>query len=364
MIDVRPQEGTAARAGRRAAVLAHVAAVAARVDRDDRAAARGTPHQAGKEGAHLRATLRRRAVLITRPSGVPCRGVDDAQVRHIADLPLLPGPIDAAPLSGLGILQPLPAVPDQATDVDLGVQKPSATSAIADQGGDSPGAAARALDPFRVEAVNDGPYAAAIGVFVEDPPHDRRLLLVDHQLAAAPVSRGLAAVAVADAADVVAAVELAGEPAVRLLAQVIEVQLVHQPASNAHHLAAARLRVVAVCGAHQAQSAELQPLHHLVLLADVPAQAIKAFHDEQIEAAGQRVCQHGLAAFAQGNGHAAADPFVGVLRDYHPAFGSSTRTSRAQLVIDRGFALPVGAVPRVEHRAERCRAAGRESHRP
>jgi hypothetical protein len=109
------------------------------------------------------------------------------------------------------------------------------------------------------------------GVLLEYPAHDRSLRFVDHELAAATVCRGHAAVSVAHAADVIAAIELTRQAAVRLLAQVVEVQLIDQAARDAHHLAAARLRVVAIGRPDDADSAELEPLDDLVLLADVAA---------------------------------------------------------------------------------------------
>lgn len=114
--------------------------------------------------AHLGAA---RMVLIGCAHRGPKLGVDDAQLGHLAHLPFLLGPVHVAALAGLGILEPLPAIPDQPSNVDLAVQQASATLAVADESGYGPSAAARARDAF-VEAVRDAARAAAFGIIFED----------------------------------------------------------------------------------------------------------------------------------------------------------------------------------------------------
>ncbi|KQU67787.1 hypothetical protein ASC98_14500 [Rhizobacter sp. Root1238] len=141
---------------------------------------------------------------------------------------------------------------------------------------------------------------------------------------------------------------MAGQAAVRLLAQVVEVQLVDQAACDAHHLAATRQRVVAVGGADDPKAAMLEALHDALGLADLATQPIEALQHQHVKALRERIGEQRLAAWSQRDGRAAADAFVRVDRGDRPSFARDTLTRRAQLVVDAVLGLLVRAVPRVQ----------------
>ncbi len=129
------------------------------------------------------------------------------------------------------------AIPDHAADVQLVVEHAQPFAAAALQRTDSPGAASSTGSALQVEPVNDGAHAVAVGELFEDQAHCGRLELVDcHE---PPATRCVhASIPVAAAAGAQAAVDLASQAAVGLLAQVVEVELVDQATRDAHDLAA------------------------------------------------------------------------------------------------------------------------------
>ncbi|MCM5682121.1 hypothetical protein M8A51_21540 [Schlegelella sp. S2-27] len=178
------------------------------------------------------------------------------------------------------------------------------------------------------------------------------LFLVDHQ--AAPARGVHGAVPIGFAARVQAALHLPGKAAMGFLAQIVQVQLVDQAARDAHDLAPARQRVVSVSGADDADAPVLQALDHAFGFAQLAAEAVQPFEDQDGKAPGQRIGQHRLAARAQRDGHAATDAFVSVGRDDRPALAVCSGFRLPQLVLDGRFALFVGAVPRIEARQGCC----------
>ncbi len=87
--------------------------------------------------------------------------VDDAELRHLRDYPILPGVDSRDPLAGLRVLDVSEPVPDQAPDVELVVDEPGAALDLAPDGGIGPEPARGAGNVLGVEASCDRPGADA-----------------------------------------------------------------------------------------------------------------------------------------------------------------------------------------------------------
>jgi len=111
--------------------------------------------------------------------GLPQRVVNDPQLRHLLDDPLLPRIEPRHPLAGVGVLDEALPVPDEATDVELVVEDAVAALGVAVDGAESPLSAAGCRDVRRVQLRRDPLGRSAGRVLAEDVPHDRRLGLVD-----------------------------------------------------------------------------------------------------------------------------------------------------------------------------------------
>lgn len=136
----------------------------------------------------------------------------------------------------------------------------------------SPRATASTAQAPLIELVGYCAHAVAIGEAFEDPAHVRRFGFVDDH--AAPTRRLNGSIPVTATAGGQATIELTGQTSMRLLAQIVEVQLVDQTAGDAHDFSAARPGVVAVGGADDPDAAVLQALHELLGLADVAAESV------------------------------------------------------------------------------------------
>ncbi|MNX74934.1 hypothetical protein D3C86_1063890 [compost metagenome] len=322
------------------------AAVAARVDRDDGTTTRIAAQQAAEQGG-VRSTARRVAALeFLRSRLAPKRRVDDAQLRRFTHQPFFARPCDRKALARVWIFQPLAAIPHEPADVHLVIEQAVSHLRVAHQRTGGPAIAARARHALRVQGVDDAAQRGAGGNLLVDPPHMLRLLFVDHDAVAA--FYGHARVSVGAPAGGHAALELPLQAAVRLLAQVVDVQLIHQPARDAHHLAAGLLGVVPVGGADDSDTAVLHALYRALLLGQVARDAVQPLDDQHVEAVGQCVGQQRLATGSQRHWRRAADSFVGVHHCDGPALSGCSLAASPQLIFDAVLALVISAVSGVQ----------------
>jgi hypothetical protein len=209
-----------------------VAPVAVAVYGDHRPAALTASQEAAEKrprdcpSACARASLRPNAMAVAYTIPQLCR--DDPKLWRNALLPLSACPIDIVALACLRILEPLPAVPYEAADVLLVVQDARTALRVAHHGAHCPRATAGARSALFVQPVCDPPRAVSIGEQLEDLPHDYGCAVVNYKTPTGTIGSRFAWVAEANAADMMAAVELTSEAAVCLLAKIIKVQLVHQ----------------------------------------------------------------------------------------------------------------------------------------
>nr|WP_263854100.1 hypothetical protein [Sphingomonas parva] len=156
-------------------------------------AARPAPDRAGEEvlapPLHDRGGRDARipsAARQLRLNGIPEAFVNDTHVGHVDPQPLGLVSQTVAPfaLVGVGILAPLPPLPYELAAVERVVEDADQLLRIAPNRRRIPGAAARAWDSFLVQPLGDCDRREAGGKFVEDAPHDLRLLVLDLETAA------------------------------------------------------------------------------------------------------------------------------------------------------------------------------------
>ncbi|MGB6054636.1 MAG: hypothetical protein WBG17_05290 [Burkholderiaceae bacterium] len=201
-----------------------------------------------------------------------------------------------------------------------------------------PGAAARTGHALAVQLVGDLARRTAQRVAFEDVAHPACLVFVDHLLRSLAIA--YTGVAVGQAAGAVTVERLPHQSAVRLLGQVVEVELGHQAAQAGLQLVAVALGVDAVGHTDHANAGELQApdrLRAFDVIARQPRQIVDQQHVEGVD--GRRV-EHGLVAGPVAAG--AADRLVLVQRRRRPAHALAVNLDVAQLVADRRLALGVG----------------------
>src|SRR5262249_42665796 len=122
--------------------------------------------------------------LLARLGGVPQRLRDDAQLRDVDDAPLGSGIEARDALAGIGVLDVLEAVPDEAADIERGVEDAGAALAVAVDRRLRPGGAARPGDALAVEGKGNRAGRDAGGVVAEDAVDHLGLRRVDEAVAA------------------------------------------------------------------------------------------------------------------------------------------------------------------------------------
>nr|WP_240498725.1 hypothetical protein [Thauera propionica] len=343
-----PRQHSTAHGG--AAVLALGAAVVTAAGGDDGATALTTAQQASEQGrwalALAAAAGFARGAAEACAHRIPQRLVEDAQLGVVFDDPFFPRAIEPRALAGVGVLHPLRAVPDHAADVQLVVEHAAALGRAAVQGRYRPSAAAAGLDAAGVEVGGDALAAPPVAVALVDLAHRGRLGWLD--LEHMDVAHGHRSIAEGHAAGVATALQLAREAAVRLVAQVVEVDLVDEAAHCAVDLAAAALGVVAVGHTDDADAAVLEATHHALLLDHVAAQAVEAFDQQHRKAAGQRVGHQACAFGPARHGRAARYAVVGVGAENGKPERVGSGLAHARLVSEGCLALAVGAVAGVD----------------
>ena len=95
-------------------------------------------------------------LLLARLHAIPELLVDDPQLRHLGDLPLLARVRPGDALAGLRVLLVGAPVPLEPADIEGIVEDAGAALDLAADGGVAPGAAAGPGDMLRVEALGDG----------------------------------------------------------------------------------------------------------------------------------------------------------------------------------------------------------------
>nr|WP_240183461.1 hypothetical protein [Arenimonas caeni] len=342
-LGIAPRQAQPAAAG--AALLGYAAPVGHRVDHRQRAAALAAAEQAGEQvlrwPARPAALALARALLVEPALHcVPGGPVDDGQLWLLLDHPLGARPFLAQAAPGLRVLDPVRAVPDLLAGVDGVGKDPDAAPAVTVDGRGRPGAAgAGARHAVPVQPGRDRTRRLAGQVLGEDPPHHRRLLGVDHPLARLRAH----AVAVGQAAGAGAVERAAHQSAVGLLGQVVEVDLGHQPAQAHVHLVALLVGVDAVADADQAHAGEAKPLHCALHFLAVATEAAKVVDQHHVERRGR-----GQQALVLGPiGARTADGCVLENHRRRPPHARAVGAAVPQLVLERGLALLVGAVPRI-----------------
>ncbi|WP_255523458.1 hypothetical protein [Xanthomonas sp. XNM01] len=332
-----------AAAGGVAAILLDAAAVAVAVDDDHRAAAGRAAQQAAEQVARLSAgppcvglaEVGAALAAEARLHGLPRLRVHDGQLGLVGGDPLALGALLADPPAGVRMLDPAAAVPDLPPGVDRVGEDADAAAGVAVDGGHAPGAAACRRDAIGIEPCRDLARAEAFEVLAVDAAHHVGLLLVDRT-----ATRADHAVPVGQPTGAGAIEGTAGEAAVGLVSQVVQVQLRHQAAQAHVDLVALALRVDAIAYADQAHAGERQPLDHLADLVLVAPQARQVVDQQHVVAVD--VGQQPAVAVAVEPG--AADRGVGVLHRRRHVVARRPRAAVAQLVVEAGLALGIGAV--------------------
>nr|WP_245826635.1 hypothetical protein [Oceanibacterium hippocampi] len=260
--------------------------------------------------------------------------VDDAELGHLLDDPLLRRIEAGAPLAALRILHVALPVPDQPADIEFVPEDAGTAGRVAADRGVAPGPPARSGHAFLVEGAGDLPRRAAGGVVPEDPADGCRLSLVD---AAAAGDRFAVAIALHD--DVVAEGIAAGRAAGP--GQVLEVERPHHALDADMELADRAFR------AGDQPDAEVgQPLVEAGGVLQVAGEAVEALGHHDFEGAGDRVPQERLVARAEGRG-AAHSPVL-VHRGLLPALCREQALAEPDLVLDRGVPLQVARIARID----------------
>nr|WP_235872505.1 hypothetical protein [Pseudoxanthomonas winnipegensis] len=239
------------------------------------------PHDPGKQvlrppaGGHL-------APRAPQPclGRIPRALVDDGQLGMLGDHPFALWALLAHTAPGVGVLDPAAAVPDLPASIDGVRQDPDAAALVAVDGGHGPGATAGRWHVVARQAGGDLAGAAAGQVLGEDPTHCGCLLGVDGAL----TGRGHP-VAIGQAAGAGAGERPTGEPAVCLVAQVIQVQLTHQAAQADPQLVRLVGGVDGITHRDHPHAAELEPAHlllHFHAVARKAGQVVQQDHVEQV----------------------------------------------------------------------------------
>jgi hypothetical protein len=206
------------------------------------------------------------------------------------------------------------------------------------------------------------------GVPREDFAHDLRLGRIDFEAMADRIAAGVdagddRAVAVRQAARVIAALDLAGEPAMRLGAQVVEIGLADEAANAAQELSPrAGIGVVAIRYADDLDAAMLKPANHALLLDQVARQAIERFDQQYLESAGERLGHAGACSGAAVDRRGATNGAVGVYGDDCQSERVGALAADTSLILDRGDGLGVGAESGVDSGAHGTESSFGDRH--
>nr|WP_245826634.1 hypothetical protein [Oceanibacterium hippocampi] len=284
-------------------------------------------------------------ILLPVTDRLPERVVDDPERGHVLDDPVFrrigPGLAPAA----LRVLDEALAVPDQPADIELVVEYADTAADIAVDGRRIPGPAGGTRHTRGVERMGNGPWRAAGGVVAEDPADGRRLCRVD---AAAAGNRLAGRVMLPD--DVVTERPTAGraagpdpalEAAPGLVGEILEVEGAHRALEPDVELAD-----LAFGDRHQRDTEKREPLEEAGDMLLVAGEAVEALGHHDLEGAVPRVLLERLVARAEGRG--AAHASVAIDAGEAPAAALDQALAEPHLVLDRGLALQVARIARVD----------------
>ena len=350
LLDLGAEDGAGVGAG----ALALVAGAAVAIVGDDRIAAAAEPadQQPGKQEAAAVRPVERVAVLVAADLDadhllpllhpLPEVVTDDAQLRHLDDLPMLPGVHPGDALAGARVLDVRAAVPLQAAGVEGVVEQAGAAIDLPPDRRIPPGAAVGAGHALGVEPLGDGAGTLAAGERLEDPDHDRRLGRVDRPLAARPFA------AVRD--DVVAVGATARDlalqrppqlTATRLLAEIGEGEL----GQGAEHADVQR-RDLAGRQRHQLDAEVGEQIMQLGDVGELAADAVERLADDDVEGAALGIPPQLLETRPEAAG--AADGGIRVRAQQGPALAGDQPPADLELVLDRRFALVLAGVSGID----------------
>ncbi|MGB6543361.1 MAG: hypothetical protein WBF03_21120 [Xanthobacteraceae bacterium] len=111
--------------------------------------------------------------LLPRLDLLPERIIDDAQLRHLGDLPLFAGIGPGHALAGAGVLDVAAAVPFEPPDIEGVVEKTGAALGLAADRCIAPRAAIGARNSFGIEPLGDRARTVPVHEFREDAADDR-----------------------------------------------------------------------------------------------------------------------------------------------------------------------------------------------
>ena len=121
--------------------------------------------------------------LLTCLDPLPQFIIDNAELRHLGDLPLLAGIGTGDTLACAGVLDVAAAVPLEPPNVKDVVEKARAAFSLAADRGVAPRAAAGAMNAFGVEPLGDRARAVPVRKFREDAADDRGFDRIDMSFA-------------------------------------------------------------------------------------------------------------------------------------------------------------------------------------
>ncbi|MCZ8108666.1 MAG: hypothetical protein O9972_63845 [Burkholderiales bacterium] len=163
---------------------------------------------------------------------LPERVVYDPQLGHVLDDPIVRRVRPRHALARRRILDEPHPVPHEPADIELVPQDARAPARVATNRGVLPRTPFRSCDAFLVQPRRDGAWRGAVRELREDPPDDRRLISIDHPLAADTLAVGIDflrnLVAVCLAACRTALLDAAPQAPVRLRGEVAQEQRVHR----------------------------------------------------------------------------------------------------------------------------------------
>ena len=268
--------------------------------------------------------------------------VDDAQLRHVDDLPVLPRVHPGHALAGARVLDVGAAVPFQPAGVDGVVEQAGAAIDLAADGGVPPGAAVRARHALGVEPLGDGARALAVGEGREDADHDRRFGRVDRPLAAAALGRGVDDVV----AEGMAARDLALQGAAQLAAPGLLAQIGQGELGQGAEHADVQRGDLAGRQRHQLDAEVGEQIVQLGDVGELAADAVQRLADDDVEGAALGIPPQLLEGRPEAAG--AADGGIGVGAQQRPALAGDPPAADLELIFDRGFALVLGGIAGVD----------------
>jgi hypothetical protein len=280
-----------------------------------------------------------------RLHGLPERVVDDAQpgdgLDHDVGGVVLPAPQPAADR----VLQAAPAVPDQPAGVERVAQQAVAAAGAAADRAVEPDPSTRARHALGVQGGGQGPRAAPGGVLGEDAAHDGRRGRVD--LAQAPLGLAIRphppdrAIAVGHRARAPALPDASLQPAPGLIGEVLQEQRAHGALEPDVQLRDLALRQGD--DPHPGEDGLLVEGRHVL---EVAREAVQALGQDDVHPARAHRREQHLVTGPQGG--RTRDRRVGEDLGHRPALALGAGAADADLVLDRGLALLVGAVAGVD----------------